>query len=40
MPEKVLIAHRFPKSQMVRLGQHFDLLDPAGKKLDRCIFAG
>lgn len=32
MPEKVLIAHRFPKSQMVRLGQHFDLLDPAGKK--------
>jgi glyoxylate reductase len=32
MPEKVLIAHRFPKSQMVRLGQHFELLDPAGKK--------
>ena len=33
MPEKVLIAHRFPKSQMVRLGQRFELIDPAGKKL-------
>src|ERR1044072_6140179 len=33
MAEKVLIAHRFPKSQMVRLGQRFELIDPAGKKL-------
>ena len=33
MPEKVLIAHRFPKSQMVRLSQRFELIDPAGKKL-------
>src|SRR6187399_834669 len=32
MPEKVLILHRFPKSQMVRIGQHFELLDAAGKK--------
>jgi lactate dehydrogenase-like 2-hydroxyacid dehydrogenase len=32
MPEKVLIVHRFPKSQMARLGQHFDLVDAAGKK--------
>ena len=32
MPEKVLIVHRFPKSQMTRLGQHFDLIDLAGKK--------
>ena len=32
MPEKVLIVHRFPKSQMARLGQHFDLIDAAGKK--------
>jgi len=32
MPEKVLIVHRFPKSQMTRLGQHFDLIDVAGKK--------
>ena len=33
MPETVLIVHRFPKSQMARLGQRFDLIDAAGKKL-------
>jgi lactate dehydrogenase-like 2-hydroxyacid dehydrogenase len=33
MPEKVLIVHRFPKSQMARLGQRFELIDVAGKKL-------
>src|SRR5437868_2782392 len=33
MPEKVLIVHRFPKSQMARLGQRFGLVDAAGKKL-------
>jgi hydroxypyruvate reductase len=32
MPEKVLILHRFPKAQLVRIGQHFDLMDAAGKK--------
>ena len=32
MPEKVLILHRFPKAQMARIGQHFDLMDAAGKK--------
>jgi lactate dehydrogenase-like 2-hydroxyacid dehydrogenase len=32
MPEKVLILHRFPKSQMARIGQHFELMDAAGKK--------
>ena len=32
MPERVLIVHRFPKSQMVRLGQRFELIDAAGKK--------
>jgi lactate dehydrogenase-like 2-hydroxyacid dehydrogenase len=32
MPEKVLILHRFPKAQMARIGQRFDLLDAAGKK--------
>src|SRR5262245_48046120 len=37
MPEKVLIAHRFPKSQMVRLGQRFDLIDAAGKKLTEAL---
>ncbi len=32
MPEKVLILHRFPKSQMVRIGQSYELMDAAGKK--------
>jgi len=32
MPEKVLILHRFPKAQLARIGQHFDLMDAAGKK--------
>jgi hydroxypyruvate reductase len=32
MSEKVLILHRFPKAQLVRIGQHFDLMDAAGKK--------
>src|SRR5262252_7757500 len=32
MPEKVLILHRFPKAQMARIGQRFELLDAAGKK--------
>ena len=37
MAEKVLIVHRFPKSQMVRLGQRFDLIDAAGKKLTEAL---
>jgi lactate dehydrogenase-like 2-hydroxyacid dehydrogenase len=32
MPEKVLILHRFPKAQMARIGQHFELMDAAGRK--------
>src|SRR6266513_1513883 len=32
MPETVLIVHRFPKSQMGRLSQRFELIDAAGKK--------
>jgi hydroxypyruvate reductase len=32
MPEKVLILHRFPKAQMARIGQRFELLDTSGKK--------
>jgi len=32
MPERVLILHRFPKSQMARIGQSFELMDAAGKK--------
>lgn len=32
MPEKVLILHRFPKSQMVRISGTYELMDAAGKK--------
>jgi hydroxypyruvate reductase len=39
MPEKVLILHRFPKSQMVRIGQRFELMDAAGKKLNEMFSA-
>lgn len=31
MPEQVLIYSRFPKAQMVRIGECYDLLDGAGK---------
>jgi glyoxylate reductase len=31
MPEKVLIYSRFPKAQMERFGQRFELLNAAGK---------
>jgi len=31
MAEKVLIYSRFPKSQMVRIGERYDLLDAGGK---------
>lgn len=31
MPEQVLIYSRFPKAQMVRIGERYDLLDGAGK---------
>src|ERR1700754_2538941 len=31
MPEQVLIYSRFPKAQMVRIGEHYDLLDGMGK---------
>src|ERR1700692_2327029 len=32
MPNKVLVYSRFPKAQMVRFGQHCELMDAAGKK--------
>jgi hydroxypyruvate reductase len=32
MPDKVLVYSRFPKAQMVRIGQRFELMDAAGKK--------
>lgn len=31
MREQVLIYSRFPKAQLVRIGEHYDLLDGAGK---------
>jgi hydroxypyruvate reductase len=31
MPDKVLIYSRFPKALLQRIGEHFDLLDTAGK---------
>ena len=31
MPDKILIYSRFPKAMMVRIGQHYDLMDAAGK---------
>jgi lactate dehydrogenase-like 2-hydroxyacid dehydrogenase len=31
MPDQVLIYSRFPKKQMVRIGERFDLLDAGGK---------
>jgi lactate dehydrogenase-like 2-hydroxyacid dehydrogenase len=31
MPEQVLVASRFPKAMMVRIGQRFELLDGQGK---------
>jgi hydroxypyruvate reductase len=31
MPDKVLIYSRFPKAMMVRIGEHFELMDAAGK---------
>ena len=32
MPDKVLVYSRFPKAQMVRFGERFELLDTAGKR--------
>src|ERR1700712_1402742 len=31
MPDKVLVYSRFPKAQMVRFGQHFELMEAVGK---------
>jgi hydroxypyruvate reductase len=38
MPGPVLIYSRFPKSLMVRIGEHFELMDAAGKRPDQ-LFA-
>jgi lactate dehydrogenase-like 2-hydroxyacid dehydrogenase len=38
MPGPVLIYSRFPKSLMLRIGEHFELMDAAGKRPDQ-LFA-
>src|SRR5260221_2445335 len=39
MPDKVLVYSRFPKAQMVRFGERFELMDAAGKPLDEVFTA-
>ncbi len=39
MPNQVLIYSRFPKAMMVRIGQHFELMDAAGKRPDEAFAA-
>ena len=39
MREKVLVYSRFPKSQMVRIGERFELLDAAGKNVSAVFSA-
>ena len=39
MSEKVLILHRFPKSQMARISQSYALMDAAAKKLAEAFTA-
>ena len=34
MPDKVLVYSRFPKAQLIRFGERFELLNAAGKRLD------
>lgn len=39
MPDKVLIYSRFPKAQMIRFGERFELLETAGKRPDEAYSA-
>src|SRR3954447_1131306 len=39
MPDKVLVYSRFPKAQMVRFGERFELMDAAGKRLNELFTA-
>src|SRR6195952_4080494 len=39
MPDKVLVYSRFPRAQMVRFGQRFELIDAAGKPLHEVLAA-
>lgn len=37
MPDKVLVYSRFPKAQLIRFGERFELLNAAGKRLDEAF---
>jgi lactate dehydrogenase-like 2-hydroxyacid dehydrogenase len=37
MPDKVLIYSRFPKAQLARFGERYELLNAAGKRLDEAF---
>ena len=37
MPEKVLIYSRFPKAQMERFGERFELVKPPARRPTRCF---
>ena len=37
MPDKVLVYSRFPKAQLIRFGERYELLNAAGKRLDEEI---
>ena len=37
MPDKVLVYSRFPKAQLIRFGERYELLNAAGKRLDEAF---
>ncbi|WP_050402241.1 2-hydroxyacid dehydrogenase [Bradyrhizobium embrapense] len=37
MPDKVLVYSRFPKAQLIRFGERYELLNAAGRRLDEAI---
>lgn len=37
MPDKVLVYSRFPKAQLIRFGERYELLNAAGKQLDEAF---
>ncbi|WLB13358.1 2-hydroxyacid dehydrogenase [Bradyrhizobium elkanii] len=37
MPDKVLVYSRFPKAQLIRFGERYELLNAAGKRVDEAF---
>ena len=37
MPDKVLVYSRFPKAQLIRFGERYELLNAAGKRPDEAF---